>query len=253
LKQLIVNADDFGLTAGVSRGILRAMRTGVVSSTSAMVCDPVAAARLVRHANTMAGRVGLHLQLTDGFPCSDSGRLRSLVTEMGCFPRFPEDLRSPHGDEIRVEWQAQLDAFLKSGLTPSHIDTHHHVHVLPAVFDVYCEIARRCGVPARTLSPAMTKSLRSRGIPCADCCETAWFGGDVTLVKLLDLVEAAFDRCGVVELSCHPGYASRSLSERSVYVSGREEELRILCSDRLECRLRKLGIEIAGGRGQFTR
>jgi len=220
-----------------------------VSSTSAMVCDPAAAALLVRHANTLAGRAGLHLQLTDGFPCADSVRLPSLVTEGGCFARFPNELGTPDPDEIRIEWRAQVEMFLQSGLTPSHIDTHHHVHALPAAFEVYCEIAQRCGVPARTLSPEMTESLRSRAIPCADYCETAWLGADATLERLLELVTAAFDRCGghgVVELMCHPGYANRFLSARSVYVSRREEELHILCSDQLARQLRRLGVEIAG-------
>ena len=225
------------------------MRTGVVSSTSAMVCDPSAAALLARHAKALAGRAGLHLQLTDGFPCAGAGRRRSLVTKDGRFPRFPEDLRAPDPDEIRIEWRAQLKSFLQSGLVPSHIDTHHHVHAHPAVFEVYCEVARRLGVPARTLGPEMTESLRSRGIPCADYCEIAWLGTDATLKSLLELVSAAFDRCGdngVVELMCHPGYVTRVLSARSVYVEHREKELKILCSDRLSRGLRKLGIEIAG-------
>jgi predicted glycoside hydrolase/deacetylase ChbG (UPF0249 family) len=246
LKQLIINADDFGLTAGVSRGILHAMRKGIVSSTSAMVCNR-AAAVLARASDTLSGRVGLHLQLTDGSPCST--RCRSLVTRQSRFPRFPEHLGTPDPDEIRIEWQAQLDAFLRSGLTPSHIDTHHNVHAYPVIFEVYCEVARRCGVPARTLSPEMTESLRSRGIPCADCCETAWLTGKVTQGELLEQIIAAFDRCGgrgVIELACHPGSADRLLSTRSFYISAREEELRILCSDQLARRLRRLEVEIIG-------
>jgi predicted glycoside hydrolase/deacetylase ChbG (UPF0249 family) len=249
LKQLIINADDFGLSAGVSRGILYAMRKGLVSSTSALVCEPAAVAWLVRHAKALAGRIGLHLQLTDGSPCAHSARLRSLVTEEGCFLRFPEGLGTLDLDEIRIEWRAQLDLFLRSGLTPSHIDTHHHVHGLPGVFEVYCEIAQRCRAPARTLNRRMTESLRSRGIACADYCETRWLGSDVTLESLVERLEVAFERCGgngVVELMCHPGYTDRRLSTRSVYVSGRERELHILCSSRLGRRLNQLGIEIAG-------
>lgn len=248
LRQLVINADDFGLTEGVSRGILFAMREGLVSSTSALVCDPAAAARLKRHAKTLKGRVGLHLQLTDGRPCVRSATLSSLVTSEGCFPRFPTELGALDPDEIRTEWHTQLDRFLQCGLTPSHIDTHHHVHGLPRVFEVYCEIAQRCGVPARTLSRKMTKKLRSRGIACADHCETSWLGSKLTQKSLIELIDAVFQHCGansVIELMCHPGYADRTLSTKSVYVVPRERELRILSSSRLRDRLQKLGIEIA--------
>lgn len=249
MKQLIVNADDFGLTAGVSRGVLRAMRKGVVSSTSAMVCDPAAVALLTRHAEALKGRAGIHLQLTDGLPCAGSDRVPSLVTPEGCFPRFPEELGTLDPGEIRIEWRAQLELFLQSGLTPSHVDSHHHVHGLPEVFEIYREIAKRSAVPARTLSPEMTEALRSCGIRCADYCETGWLGADATFGTLLDLVRAAFERCGgrgVVELMCHPGYADSLLSTRSVYVSAREEELQILCSGRLARRIGQLGVEVAG-------
>jgi predicted glycoside hydrolase/deacetylase ChbG (UPF0249 family) len=225
------------------------MGKGVVSSTSAMVCDRVATELLLRYANRLAGRVGLHLQLTDGFPCAASARVRSLVKKKGRFPRFPEGMHAPDPDEIRVEWRAQLECFRRSGLAPSHIDTHHHVHADPAIFEIYCEMAQRCGVPARTLNPKMTASLRSRGIRCADHCETAWLGPDATLENLLESVGAAFNRCGghgVVELMCHPGHTSKLLSARSVYFSSRDEELRILCSGLLARGLRQLGVEVAG-------
>jgi predicted glycoside hydrolase/deacetylase ChbG (UPF0249 family) len=256
LKQLIINADDFGLTAGISRGVCYAIQSGRVSSTSALVCDPAALALLECYAHTLAGRVGLHLQLTDGFPCAGSVRVPSLVTGTGGFPRFPEELGRLNQDEIRIEWRAQLELFLKSGLIPSHIDTHHHVHSIPEVFEIYCEIAQRCRAPARTLSAAMTELMRSHGIPCADYCEIKWLGAEATLENLLELTSEAFQRCGghsVIELMCHPGYADRSLSTRSLYVSGRERELGILCSDRLARRFRQLEIKIAGRSARKSR
>jgi len=249
LKQLIINADDFGLTAGVSEGVLRAMQRGVVCSTSAMVCDAAALSLLRRHLKFLDGRAGIHLQLTDGVPRAGYRRVPSLVTSEGCFPRFPQELGALDANEVRVEWCAQLEQFLRSGLTPSHIDTHHHVHGLTPVFKVYCEIAKQCGVPARTLSAEMTKALRLYGIRCADYCETGWFGADATPEKLLDSIAAAFERCsgsGVVELMCHPGYVDPLLEARSVYVSGRENELHILCADQLARRIRQLGVRLAG-------
>ena len=68
LLRIIVNADDFALTDGVSRGIARLMEMGAVTSTSVMTCAEGAKGRVRRHAGTLRGRAGVHLQLTAGKP-----------------------------------------------------------------------------------------------------------------------------------------------------------------------------------------
>src|SRR5947208_3535274 len=173
-KRLIINADDFGLTKGVTAGILAAMFKGVVSSTTAMMCKPGTPADLREWSPRLAGRIGVHLQLTDGIPCSDAALIPSLLNGNGLFPRLRRDLKDLNPDEVRREWHAQVERFLDHGLKPSHIDSHHHVHKNPVAFEVYCEIAKFYGVPARSMDPQMSRKMSVQGIACAEYCETSW-------------------------------------------------------------------------------
>jgi predicted glycoside hydrolase/deacetylase ChbG (UPF0249 family) len=249
LRRLIINADDFGLTAGVSEGIAEAMLRGVVSATTAMVCSPDAHAHVAPRAAELSGRVGLHLQLTDGVPCAEPELVPSLLQEGGRFPRSWRDLSRLNPDEVRREWRAQVERLAGWGVRPAHFDSHHHVHRFPVAFEVYCELARDYDVPARSLSPQMTARLRERGVRCADFCETGWYDGALTVAELVGLVEQALARGGgrgTVELMCHPGYADAELAARSKYVEQRERELRTLCSVELAAELRALQIEVVG-------
>ncbi len=130
MRRIFLNADDFGLTNGVTRGIARAMLEGIVTTTSAMPCVPGSPERVSAALGPVNGRVGAHLQLTDGVPCCDPREIPSLVNGEGRFPRSWNDLAADrlNPDEIRKEWTAQIDRVLDWGIRPSHLDTHHHVH-----------------------------------------------------------------------------------------------------------------------------
>ena len=242
-RRLIVNADDFGLTDGVSSGILRCFRDGIVTSTSALVCDSAARHRLKLWRQALHGLAGVHLQMTDGRPLSDAARVASLLTPGGTFPRFPQAIGQFDPAELRLEWHAQVNAFLDSGLVPSHMDTHHHVHAYPLVFTVYCEIALAHGLPARTLSAEMTRQLRARGVPCADL-GAEWSAGDQQ--SFLELADRLFSALGggVVEIGCHPAAADAALERLSVYSAPRARELEVLFDPVLRRELEQKGVEL---------
>jgi predicted glycoside hydrolase/deacetylase ChbG (UPF0249 family) len=247
LKRLIVNADDFGLTAGVTGGIVEAMQHGVVSSTTAMVCLPEAAENIGRFANSVTGRIGLHLQLTDGWPCAPVSALDTLVDGDGRFPRSWRELGSCEPDQIRREWHAQIEKIKSMGIQPTHIDTHHHVHRFPGGFEIYAEIAAAYGLPARALTTRMAGALRSRGALCPDYCETRWPGGQYEPEVFLTLIKKAFESTEgeqTIELMCHPGFCDEELESKSTYGKERHEELRSLCDPRLRDGLLEMGIEL---------
>lgn len=247
MKRLVINADDFGLTAGVTAGIVEAMRRGVVSATTAMVCHPESGENLRRWSHEVEGRVGIHLQLTDGGPCAERSSVPTLLDGAGRFPRYRRDLGRPDPDEVRREWQAQVERLLSFGIRPTHVDTHHHVHRLPGLFDAFADVAARYGLPARALSPRMAADLRARGVACADFCETDWPGGRYEPEEFCATVERAFNLVGgggTVEVMCHPGYADEELARKSVYAAERAEELRALCDPRLRAALAEAGIEV---------
>ncbi len=253
MRRLMINADDFALTDGVCRGILQAMERGLVRATTAMTRPPGAAARITAHAAALRGRMGIHFQLTGGHaPCLPPGEIPSLVTAEGVFPRKRMDIVQASADEIRREWRAQLDLLRSCGVSPSHMDTHHHVHKRPDVFPVYLEFARELGIPARATNPAMAAALRAAGAICADAFITDFFGGGLTPGRFLELAAAAFaplPDTAVVELMCHPGIHDAELSRISAYSQAREQEIAVLSSPEVRRGLEDMGVAACGPEG----
>jgi len=249
MRRLFVNADDFGLTEGVSRGILEAMEAGVVGGTTAMVCAVGAMERIARLGPAISGRLGLHLQLTGGTPCLPASAVPSLVTQQGTFPRKKIAVGNVDPDEVDREWRAQLARFRATGLEPSHLDSHHHIHKRPEVFPVYVALARELGIPARTLSDDMRQALTAAGVPHADVCVTHFFGENLSSGHFLSLVDAAFAAlggAGTVEIMAHPGKCDAALEAISTYGDGREEELRVFTEPGLAKALADRGIVVDG-------
>lgn len=248
MKRLIINADDFGLTDGVNRGIADSMLAGVVCTTSVMPCD----AKLLRRASKwipiLENRIGVHLQLTGGPPCAKPELVPSLLS---CGNRFPDSIRSmkvPDRREIVLEWRCQVNRILEYGFSPTHIDTHHYTHTLPEVFEAYCEIARLYNLPARTRGPEMTSRLRAAGVRCADFCEIKWYKKYLDVTGLIKLIDAGFKLLGgsgTLELMCHPGYCDAELRKKSTYLEQREIEAAVLCDPGLGRHFEKEGIVLA--------
>lgn len=131
-KSVIVTADDFGDSADVNAAVLRACREGILRFASLMVLRPAAAeAAALAKAEPRLG-VGLHLEL-----CADAPEKAGL--------RYFFDPRARAG--LEGEIRAQIEAFLKLGLKPTHVDGHINVHVHPVVFPALCRLAREYGIP----------------------------------------------------------------------------------------------------------
>jgi chitin disaccharide deacetylase len=246
LKRLVFNADDFGLTDGICSGVALAIASGVVKSTTAMACTPGGKERLAQWGQKLRGHIGIHLQLTTGKPCLDPASVRSLVNERGEFPQFASQVKAVDVSEVKREWEAQFRRLSEWNITPTHMDSHHHVGTKPDIVAAYVETAGLHGIPART-SPTSTSLLRARGVPCADLCITEWYDVDLTPRGLLRLIEAAFSSLqgrGTIEVMCHPGYADSELAAMSKYVKQREHELKVLTSTKLMKGLQRMDIDL---------
>ncbi len=253
----IFNADDFGLSPGVCRGIVQAMEEGVVTAATAMVCFPRATAVLPRYLNGLQGRLGLHLQLTKGVPCLPPEEIPSLITSQGRFPDRPQDLGELNSDEVLNEFRAQVQRLRQLGVAPSHLDSHHHVHKQPAVFPAYCRLAKELNLPARSVSAAQSMALRQQGIATADAfIDTHSRQSMLTPEKLLHELEQTLPFVpdnGCMEVMTHPGHADTALSTVSSYNTPREFELQCLCSAELRQGLQTLGIHLAGPEALLAR
>jgi chitin disaccharide deacetylase len=243
MKRLVINADDFGMSPGVDQGILEAMEAGVVTSTSCLVFRdrpqiPV----------SIAGRVGVHLRLTDGAPVSDPKQIPTLVNAEGRFPSSREAVRLRRVDprDVEREWRAQMTLFCRSGVVPTHVDTHHHSHELPEVTGVYAQLAAEWEVAGVPLGAGAALQLRAAGVRCADESETGWSVFDIR-ETLLDRVGRAFARGRQsVHLMTHPGYVDEALTGRSSMVHSRRAELDLLLSPQFRRALSDDGIEVIG-------
>ncbi len=232
--RLIVHADDFGLSEFVNRAVVAAHEHGIVTATSLM-----AGGDAFTHAVALATAcptldVGVHLTLTEQRPVAAPEMVRSLVGPDGTF--------APHAiqftrrylrgaialADVRRELDAQIRRVLDHGLTPSHLDGHQHVHVLPGIARIVAELARTYGIravryPAERLRRYMLKDLAGakrvleqlvlgglsvlsplRSLRHADGFVGFYFGGRLderNLRTVLDHLPA----CRTVELMCHPG------------------------------------------------
>ena len=156
VRRLIVNADDFGLAGSVSTGIIDVYQAGQLSSTTLMVNMP-GTEEAVDLAERHPGLgVGLHFNLTEGRPLTDA---RSLVDSDGTFLLRGELIRrSVRGrvkpSDITRELTAQLDRFVSLWLTPTHLDSHQHVHMVPTVFRAMAPVLRERVRALRVVVPA---------------------------------------------------------------------------------------------------
>jgi len=150
--RLVVNADDFGLSPAISRGILRAHRDGIVTSTSLLgnVADLEGTRALLAQAPSLG--VGVHLALTGGAPVAPPDRIPSLLAPDGRFHTRGRDLIAAwargrvSSEEIERELEAQVARIREAGLAIDHLDTHHHLGFLPAIGRAVERVARRHGV-----------------------------------------------------------------------------------------------------------
>src|ERR1041384_5283397 len=116
-KYLIVNADDFGLSDGVNRGIIEAFERGIVTSASLMVRQPAAAAAATDAASHPKLSVGLHLDLGE------------WVFQNGEWVILYSVVATDDPKAVGAETSHQLSQFRRlMGRNPTPLDSHQHVH-----------------------------------------------------------------------------------------------------------------------------
>ena len=158
MRQLIVNADDFGLTAGVNRAIAEAHRSGIVTSTTLMASS-AAFEDAVQTARSLPGlSVGCHVVLVDGSPVAPPERLDTLLAIRSAEPQnFYSSLsafaaRAMLGgfdrEQLVEEITAQIRKIQGAGIEVTHLDSHKHTHIFPEILAAMLRAARICGVPA---------------------------------------------------------------------------------------------------------
>ena len=223
-RRLVVNADDLGLTEGVTEGILHAARHGIVTSASLMVRAPGAehAARAVQALPGLS--VGLHLDLAEW--AHDGVEWRPLY----------EVVDTADADAVAAELARQLDRFQRLvGRPPTHLDSHQHVHRSAPVQQLVLAAGARLGVPVRGHSAGTAY----RGDFYGQTGKGEPYRQAITVEALCAVIASL--PTGTTELGCHPGFSDHL---DSVYALERDVEVRVLCAPAVQQAVRAADVQL---------
>ena len=217
MRLVIVNADDFGYSRGVNRGIVEAHERGIVTSASLMV-NRRAASEAAAYGREHPGLgVGLHVDLD-----------RRLVGE-----RLWVRVRRLVAREVA----SQIERFRALlGREPTHVDSHHHRHRDPKLREIFESAARELDVPLRHLDPRIHFCGEFYGHDGQGRPDHA----SITPGALVALLETLPE--GIVEVGCHPGYTD---GLRDWYREERVQEVASLCDPEVRAAVARLGITLA--------
>ncbi len=276
MRRLIINADDFGLTSGVNRGILESHQSGVVTSSTLMACGAQFQEAVALALQVPRLSVGCHVVLVDGAPVLSVEQLSSLAIA-GSPPRFRESLigfagRAAAGrldqEQIEQEVTAQIQKLQAAGIDVSHLDSHKHTHMFPVVLRGMLRAAKNCGVRAirnpfeplvfakvgswkrqfqlrmlQRYRATFRNKLANAAMATPDGCIGIAVTGGLTRAAFQSLIENLPE--GTWELVSHPGYIDEDLDEIKTRLrASREKELAILTSAAAKESLRRAQIEL---------
>ena len=254
-KQLIVNADDFGFTRDVNAGIVEAHRNGILTATTLMANGDAFddAVRLARETPTLD--IGCHLVLVQG---------------PGLPATIPQLVQAVALGRIRIyeELVQQVRRTVDAGLSPTHLDTHKHTHLLPPVLEAVARISEEFRIPwvrrpfDFPLQPGgvgwknrLMRLMNGRfgsALARHHCRSTDWFAGFKLTggyrgEDLINVIRALPE--GVTEFMCHPGRCGDDLrSARTRLKESREEELRALTAPEVRTALADASVTLASFR-----
>ena|SRR5215472_6527381 len=227
-RYVIVNADDFGQSPGINRGVIRAHEQGIVTSASLMVRWPPAEQAAAYAREHPALSVGLHVDLSE------------WAYRDGAWVPLYQVVPADDSQAVRDELSRQLAEFRRlTGTDPTHIDSHQHVHRDEPTRSVLLDLARRMDIPLRHCSPDVNYCGEFYG----QTAEGAPLSGRVTTDALIRILAAL--PAGVTELGCHPGFGE---DLDTMYLNEREPEVQVLCDPRVQTALADLGIELCSFR-----
>jgi hopanoid biosynthesis associated protein HpnK len=279
VRRLIVNADDFGLTSGVNRGIIEAQTRGIVTSATLMACGPKFQEAVGLAVQTPSLSVGCHVLLVDACPVLELQQVSSLALANSGQPQFRESIvsfaclaatRRLSEEQIEAEITAQILKLQSAGVQVSHLDSHKHTHMFPVVFKPMLRAAKKCGVRAirnpfepllfartrlwnwkrsfqlgilRSFRSSFRRALNQAGMITPDGCvgivSTGGLNAEVFRALVKNLPE------GTWEFVSHPGYNDAELGKIKTRLRrSREKELAILTSAEVKQLLRRERIEL---------
>lgn len=282
-RQLIINADDFGLSSGVNKAVIRAWREGILTSASLMMGGSACEEAVSLAKENPGLQVGLHLTLVQGRSVAPHEGFPTITDREGNFSNDPvhSGMRfffvKPLRKQLRREIQGQLDAFVATGLPLSHLDGHLNIHLHPTVFGILRELMPSYGINSIRLTRELLRPnlaidrqrlvgkmadafifeqlsrqcrpwLDRAGIFYTDEVKGLLNSGRMTEEYLLAALDSVGE--GTTEIYFHPGCLPCDEISRLMPDYRHEEELAALTSPRVKAKLAELGIVLMNYRGE---
>jgi len=278
-KYLIVNADGFGFTRGINRGITEAVARGIVTSIS-VNANCAAVEELPRFARAYPQiSVGVHLNPVVGRPLAGQSDVPSLIDDEGNFYYRAFTERLQHGridiGELAYELSLQIERVREMGIRISHLDSHQNQHLYPRYFPVFINLLKHYDIPCMRThvhyipadSPRfrldrwllylrqpvrlpvhlftrhmMWRARRQGAIMADRLLTTARSGHKAELPRWLQLLRNV--PTGWSEVYCHPAYPDAELRRWATYVEERRQEIAVLTSPEAREEIARCGIEL---------
>jgi predicted glycoside hydrolase/deacetylase ChbG (UPF0249 family) len=223
-KYLIVNADDFGQSPGVNRGIIETYEHGIVTSASLMVRWPYAAQAASYARGHPKLSLGLHIDLGE------------WTFRDGAWAPVYEVVPLDDAKAVRKEVSDQLATFRRlTESEPSHIDSHQHVHQREPMHSAILELAPKLGVPLRHYD----RTIRYCGDFYGQTVEGSAIADRISVDGLVQIIAGL--PAGCTELGCHPGFAG---DLDTMYQNQRAQEVTVLCDPRVRSALNSLNVKL---------
>jgi predicted glycoside hydrolase/deacetylase ChbG (UPF0249 family) len=280
VRRLIINADDFGLTVGINRGIVKAHFEGVVTSATLMANGTAFEQAVTLTASASSLSIGCHAMLVDGSSLLQPARVPTLLAgrDNTSFYRSAGTLawrtitRRIDPAQIELEAVAQIRKLQSAGISVTHIDTHKHVHILPQVLRPLLQAAQTCDVrkirnpfgpmllagllryaslwkrwiefqTLSTFARSFSEMVKNAGMITTDGTIGMVATGGWNQELFRSLIENLPD--GTWELVCHPGYNDSELERLPTRLQkSREDELAILTASRTRELLERNRVEL---------
>lgn len=275
-KALIVTADDFGRSLPVNDAVIDAHANGILTAASLMVTEDALDDAVARAKALPSLGVGLHMTLVDGIPALPPAEIPDLVDAQGHFTldlvrlgaRIYLSKRVQH--QVMAEMRAQFERFKATGLPLAHVDSHHHYHLHPTVFELMLELAVEYGAPGIRIpweppllswrarrdrlglrlsngifhwrrAERMRKLVRRAGLIANDLAFGLNDSGAMTADKVGSFLDVLPN--GLTEIYCHP--ATRHWENRPMPPHYRvADEYRALTDSSNRAKVRDLGIRL---------
>jgi len=284
VRNLIVNADDLGWTDGVNRGIVEAHRKGLVTSTTLLANGRAYDSALEAARQNPQLGIGVHLSLDGGRPAAPADQVAGLLNDAGELDGGTEGLllriasRRLRMEEVEQEWDAQIREIRESGITPTHLDGHKHVQMLPGLFELALRLAKKHRIRAirvaneesslrsalsagaghsasvmlkqgaqarglKLLARDARKMAEREGIATSDYFCGITQTGELTREGLEEFLQKLPE--GTTELMCHPGYVDEELRKTATRLQeSRKAEVDILTDARIRNIVASRGIRL---------